>query len=37
MLIMTKHFILTGFFRIVRGQNELGIESSIYAGIPKKL
>ena len=29
-------FFATGFFKIVRGQNEVGIEGKVVAGLPKK-
>ena len=34
---LVKFFIITlGYFKIIRGRNEVGIEDGIYAGQPKK-
>lgn len=36
--IVLGHCIIaldTGFFKILRGKDEMGIEDNIYAGIPK--
>ena len=32
---MNYYLCIQGFFKILRGKNEVGIEAGIYGGIPK--